>query len=139
MQTRATAPTSWEDCDDGDDVEPECVALVEDGFEWGEALGGARICVRSDEFRSGWVTAVCSGLTVDLREAAPSPDGATVHVQAALSSIEILVPPDWDVACDVGAIWSGVSERRERASTPAGPRPRLRIVGMVVAGGLSVR
>lgn len=137
MQTRATADIGWDEdfCEDG---EPERVATVEDGFERGAALSGLWIRVRSPEFRSGRVTAVLSGVTVDLRETALGPDGATIHVQAAGSGIDILVPPDWDVACDVDAICSGVGEQR---GTPrsAGLRPRLRITGMVVAGGLSVR
>jgi len=140
MQTRATASTDWED-DHDDDFEPERVATVEDGFERGAAFHGLWICVRSQELRSGRVTAVCSGVTVDLREATLSPEGATIHVQSALSGIEILVPPDWLVACDVDAICSGVGEHRRAAGSvaPAEPRPRLRIAGMVVAGGLSVR
>jgi hypothetical protein len=140
MQTRTTA-TDWDDDDydcDYDDFEPECVATVEDGFERGAALHGLWIHVQSQAFRSGRVTAVLSGVTVDLREAALSPEGATIHVQSALSGIHILVPPDWDVACDVDAVWGGVGAHR-RAPRSAGPRPRLRIAGMVVAGGLSVR
>jgi len=137
MQTKATTTPCWEE-DDGDDFEPECVSTAEDGFERGAAFHGLWICVRSQALRSGRVTAACSGVTVDLRQAALSPEGATIHVQSALSGIDILVPPDWDVACEVDAICSGVSERRW-APRSAEPRPRLRVVGMVVAGGLSVR
>ena len=143
MQTRTTATTGWDDyehdCDYDDyDYEPECVATVEDGFERGAALSGLWICVRSGEFRSGRVTAVLSGVTVDLREATLSPEGATIHVQSALSGIAIVVPPDWDVTWDVDGICSGMGEQR-RAPRSAEPRPCLRIAGMVVAGGLSVR
>jgi hypothetical protein len=138
MHSKATALSGWED-DDGDAFETErVVAVVEDGFERGVALDGMWLCVRSRELRSGSVTAVCSGVTVDLRGALLSPEGATIHVQSALSGIEVLVPADWEVACEVDAIWSGVSEQRPGASA-AEARPRLRIVGMVVAGGLSVR
>jgi hypothetical protein len=139
MQTRATATSNWEDDDcDCDDFELERVATVEDGFERGAALDDLWLRVRSHGFRSGRVNAVCSGVTVDLREAALSPEGATIHVQSALSDIDILVPRDWDVACDVDGICSEVDENR-RAPRSAGPRPRLRISGVVIAGGLSVR
>ena len=137
MQTRATASSAWDE-DYYDDFGPERVAMVEDGFERGAALDGLWIHVRSQEFRSGRVTAVVSGVTVDLREAALGPEGATIHVQSALSGIQLLVPAAWDVACDVDAIWSGVDENR-RAPAGGAPRPRLRIVGMVVAGAISVR
>jgi hypothetical protein len=139
MQTRATATSDWEDEDcDCDDFELERIATVEDGFERGAALDDLWLRVRSQGFRSGRVSAVFSGVTVDLREAALSPEGATIHVQSALSDIDILVPRDWDVACDVEGICSEVDEN-PRAPRSAEPRPRLRIRGMVIAGGLSVR
>jgi hypothetical protein len=136
MQTRTTALTGWDD--DDDDFGPECVATVEDGFERGTALSGLWLHVRSQQFRSGRVTAVLSGVTIDLREAELASEGATIHVQSALSGITLFVPPDWDVLWDVDAICGGVGEER-RPTRSAEPRPRLRIVGMVVAGGLSVR
>ncbi len=138
MHTKATATTGWNDYDYDDDFELERIATVGDGFERGAALHGLRIRVQAQAFRSGRVTAVLSGVTLDLRDAALAPEGATIHVQSALSGIDILVPPDWDITCDVDAICSGVGERR-RAPKSAEPRPRLRIAGMVVAGGLSVR
>jgi len=136
MHPRTTAITGWDD--DDDDFEPECVATVEDGFERGAALSGLWLHVCSQEFRSGRVTAVFSGVTIDLREAALSAEGATIHVQSALSGITILVPPEWHVVWDVDAICGGVGEQR-RPPRSVEPRPRLRIAGMVVAGGLSVR
>jgi len=153
MQTRTSANTGRhrygydydydydydDDClDDYDDFEPEWVGIVEDGFERGAALSGLWIRVRSQEFRSGRVTAALSGVTIDLREAALSPEGATISVQSALSGIAILVPPDWEVVWDVDGICSGMGDQR-RGPRSAEPRPRLRIAGMVVAGGLSVR
>ncbi len=138
MRTRATTTSGWDDYDDYDDYEPEHVALVDDGFERGAALNGLWIRVQAQEFRSGRVTAVLAGVTIDLREAALSPEGATLHVQSALSGITLLVPPDWEVACDVDVICGGVGDDR-RAPRAALPGPRLRIAGMVVAGGLSVR
>ncbi|HEY3497627.1 MAG TPA: LiaF domain-containing protein [Polyangiaceae bacterium] len=119
-------------------LEGSPVATVADSFERGAALGGLRILVRSEQFRSGRVTAVLSGITVDLREAALSPEGATIHVQSALSGIDIFVPPDWDVDCDVDAIGAGVGEDRCSAQPRRGG-PRLRVIGTVVAGSLSVR
>ena len=79
-----------------------------------------------------------SGVTVDLRDALPSPEGATLSVQSALSGIDILVPRDWEVVCDVDAVCGGIDGNRE-PSSPGAERPRLRVTGMVVAGGLCVR
>ena len=138
MHPRTTAITAWDDDDADDDFEPECVATVEDGFERGAAMSGLWLHVRSQAFRSGRVTAVLSGVTIDLREAELASDGATIHVQSALSGLTILVPPEWHVVWDVDAICGGVGEQR-RPQRSAETRPRLRVAGMVVAGGLSVR
>lgn len=110
----------------------------EDSFDHGAALEDVSYRVRSQRFRGGTLTAVMCGVTVDLREAALSPDGATLSVQSAMSGIDILVPRDWNVVCDVDVVWGGVEG--ERFPPPLRERaPRLRLTGMVVAGGLCVR
>lgn len=138
--TRAITTTDWYE-DGGDEFELKRVAVVEDGFERAAALDGWWICVRSRELRSGRLSALGAGVTVDFREAALSLEGATIDLQSALSGVELLVPPDWEVVCDVDAVFGGVRDRRRAAGPmrPGRPRPRLRITGMVVAGGLSVR
>jgi predicted membrane protein len=109
-----------------------------DSFERGAALSDLNIRVRSRQFRGGSLTAVMAGVTVDLREAALDPDGATIRVQSAMSGIDILVPHDWDVVCDVDLVLGGLDG--ERFPPPDSEhRPRLRLTGMVVAGGLCVR
>jgi predicted membrane protein len=115
------------------------ISTREDSFDHGAALDDLSIRVQSRQFRGCVLTAVMSGVTVDLREAALSPDGATISVQSALSGIHILVPQDWDVVCDVGLVWGEVEGERF-APPPASERgPRLRVTGMVVGGGLRVR
>jgi predicted membrane protein len=120
------------------DTLPESISTDADSFQRGTALDDLNIRVRSRAFRGGNLTAVMAGVTVDLREAALSPDGATIHVQSALSGIDILVPRDWTVDCEVDAVCGGVDgERFTPASGTTGPR--LRLTGTVVAGGLCVR
>jgi predicted membrane protein len=120
------------------DTLPESISTEDDSFQRGTALDDLNIRVRSRTFRGGNLTAVMAGVTVDLREAALSPDGATIHVQSALSGIDILVPRDWAVDCEVDAVCGGIDgERFISASGTTGPR--LRLTGTVVAGGLCVR
>jgi predicted membrane protein len=120
------------------DREPERISTEDDSFQRGAAFDDLEICVRSRQFRGASLTAVASGVVVDLRDAALCPEGATITVQSALSGIDILVPNDWSVDCEVGAVCGGVDGQRSRA-IPAQPGPRLRVTGMVVAGGLCVR
>lgn len=114
------------------------IASDEDSFEHGAALDELSIRVRSRTFRGGTLTAVMSGVTVDLREAGLGPDGATISLQSAFTDIDILVPRDWDVVCDLGAVWGGI--HGERFPPPSNEQgPRLRLTGMVVAGNVCVR
>lgn len=110
----------------------------EDSFERGATLAGLKLSVQSQRFRKGHITAVMAGVMLDLRDAALSPEGATISVQSALSGIDILVPPSWDVVCDVDSVWGGVNGSRVPDRRALGG-PRLTVKGMVVAGGLRVR
>ena len=124
--------------DFGDDWQVVPISTDQDSFQRGAALDDLNLRVRSQKFRGAMLTAVMSGVTVDLREAALSPDGATISVQSALSGIYVLVPREWHVVCDVEVVWGGVDG--ERFPPPANEQaPRLRLTGMVVAGGLCVR
>jgi hypothetical protein len=117
---------------------PEPICTDQDSFERGAALDELDLRVRSRRFSVGRLTAVMSGVTLDLREATLGPDGATISVQAALSDIDILVPSDWDVVCDLGTVFARVDGRR--FPPPSAQRgPRLRLTGMVVAGGVCIR
>lgn len=135
-QRYATAE-DWFEEDEFEELS-EPFVTEDESFAQGAAFDGFRIEVKSRKFRSGTVTAVLSGVTVDLRDASLSPDGATLSVQSALSGITILVPRDWEIVCDVEAVCGGISGDR-RSSATGGARPRLRVTGTVVAGGLSVR
>jgi predicted membrane protein len=114
------------------------ITADEDRFERGAALDDVTYRVRSRQFRGGSLTAVMCGVTVDLREAALVPEGATLSVQSAMSGIHILVPREWDVVSDVDVVWGGVDGGRFPPPSRGGA-PRLRLTGMVVAGGLCVR
>ena len=121
-----------------EDLRLEPIYMHQDSLDYGAALDDLDIRVRSRQFRGGSLTAVMSGVTIDLREATLSPAGATLSVQSALSGIDILVPRHWHVVCEVNAVWGGVSSERFPPSESQ-PGPRLRLTGMVVAGGLCVR
>jgi predicted membrane protein len=137
QQHRYATAEDWFEEDEFEELS-EPFVTEDESFEQGAAFDGFRIQVKSRKFRSGTVTAVLSGVTVDLRDALPSPEGATLSVQSALSGITILVPRDWEVICDVEAVCGGISGDRTSSGTGS-ERPRLRVTGTVVAGGLSVR
>ena len=121
-----------------EDIEATPICTDEDSFERGAAFDDLDLRVRSRAFQGGRVTAVMCGVTIDLREAGLGPEGATISVQAAMGGIEIIVPRDWDVVCDVQAVWGSVDGKRF-PPTARDRGPRLRLTGMVVAGGLRIR
>lgn len=123
--------------DDGEDDRPHPVFTDDDTFDRGAALEGLKLRVCSQRFRGGRITAVLSGITLDLRDAVMSPDGATIQVQSAASGIDILVPGHWDVVCDVSAVCGGVDAGRRPNAGPGGPK--LRVAGTIVVGALCVR
>jgi predicted membrane protein len=141
MPTRAMERTTELDFDDDDEFDrpPQLHVTDADSFERGAACGGLAIHVSSQCFRSGQVTAVFSGVTVDFREAVLAAEGATLSVQAALSSIDVLVPAHWRVVCEVDAVLGGVRGQRPGTVAGATSAPCLRVTGTVVASGLSVR
>ena len=140
MQARSMERAAHTDFDDDEfDGPPELHVTDADTFERGAACSGLAIHVSSQRFQGGRVTAVFSSVTVDLRDAMIGPDGATLDVQAALSSIDILVPNDWHVVCDVHAVLGGVGGQRLRRPASETTGPRLRVTGTVVTSGLTVR
>lgn len=115
------------------------ICTDDDTFERAAALDDLFLRVQSRRFRGGTLTAVMSGVTVDLRGAALSSEGATIRVQSALSGVHILVPRDWDVVCDVGLVWGETEGERFAAPAASEQKPQLRVTGMVVGGGLCVK
>lgn len=123
--------------DDWDDA-PIPVRTNAEQFERGVTLDGLRIRVDSQAFRRGRVTAMLSGLTIDLRSAKLAPEGAVIDVQSAASGVDILVPAGWQVDCELETLLGAV----HAPAPPVGseqPSPRLRVTGTIVAGGLSVQ
>jgi hypothetical protein len=128
-----------DELDEDDESSPRGpVYTSEDCFERAAAFDGLKLRVQSKQFRSGRITAVLSGVTLDLRDAELCAEGATISVQSALSGIDILVPSGWHVVCDVDGVMSGVDDGCARTE-PTERGPRLTVTGVAVASGLAVR
>lgn len=107
-------------------------------FQRTAALAGLTFRVESKHLERGHVTALLSGVTVDMRDAELAPEGAVLSIQSAMSGIDILVPASWQVVCEIDPVFGGVDGDRLREN-PEQEGPVLRIIGSVVAGGLTVR
>jgi hypothetical protein len=106
-------------------------------------MGRSEHTSRATTFEGADVTNLMGRSELDLREATLAPgDDATVRVVSAMGAVVLRVPQGWTV--DTGAVSAlgGVVDERSRSleaeSTP-GPRPRLRLSGLVMFGRLTIR
>ena len=89
----------------------------------------------SDSFRGGSVTAVMSGIEIDLRKASLSGGTASIDVVSFWGGIEIKVPAGWVVDGRVVAVMGAFENKVDSPVTPGAPRLVLRghaIMGAVV-------
>jgi hypothetical protein len=89
----------------------------------------------SDSFRGGSVTAVMSGVEIDLRKASLGGGTAYVDVVAFWGGIDIKVPAGWVVDGRVVAVMGAFENKVDSPVTPGAPRLVLRghaIMGAVV-------
>jgi len=100
-------------------------------------LGGMRRTVNAQAFVGGEVTALMSGLTVDLRGAQLADGHAVLDVFAMWGGIEVLAPAGWRVISRVTPLLGAVVDAMPE---PAGAdAPTLELRGLAVMGGLDVR
>ena len=101
-------------------------------------LSSARVATRSQQFRSGSLTAVLGGITLDLSEAAPVATGAVVDATAVLGSVTVLVPRGWLVELRGVPILGGWDDTTDRSAIGSGA-PRLEVRALVALGGIEVK
>jgi hypothetical protein len=78
------------------------------------------------------------GGLIDFREADFGTGVTELHVSCVMGGMQIIVPPELAVDCEVAAIMGGVDERHA-PSTPDPGRAVLRITGSVIMGGLDIQ
>lgn len=100
-------------------------------------MAGVTRRVQSQQLRGAEVTAVMGGVELDLRGAKAAEREVIVDVFATWGGIEIYVPDDWIVACEVTPIMGAVEEIIRPVSE--GATTTLVIRGMVIMGGVEIR
>ena len=91
---------------------------------------------RASAFRGGSMFAWFGGISVDLRGAKLSPDGAHLDLHALNGGIAIKVPEGWRVRSSMGAVAGGVDVRAPEPE--AADAPALTLDGFAVFGGVAV-
>ena len=111
------------------DAESDEVALV-------AIFDGIDLESRATGFRGGSMFAWYGGISVDLRGATLSPDGAHLDLHALNGGIAIRVPEGWRVQSNLRAVMGGVEARAPEPE--AAGAPTLTLDGFAVFGGVAV-
>lgn len=101
-------------------------------------FSGAQIRVESQAWKGGELGVTAGGVEVDLRNARLAPEGAVLDVRVVMGGVDIRVPDTWQVNCDVTPLFGGADDMT-RTTQGAEDAPRLRVVGTVTLGGVTIR
>jgi predicted membrane protein len=102
-------------------------------------FGGPKLKCTSQQFHGAWLTAVFGGIELDLREALPAAEGASVNATAAFGGIEVLVPKGWRISVRCTPIFGGVEDKTEPAGPLPDDAPALHIDAVTVFGGVEIK
>ena len=86
-----------------------------------------------------WAVSVLGGCKLDLREAQLGPGVTEVRVLGILGGIDVLVPPDVRVECSGIGILGGFGHHGAADSTQDPDAPVIRVSGLAILGGVSVK
>ncbi len=93
---------------------------------------------RASAFRGGSMFAWFGGISVDLRAAKLSPEGAQLDLHALNGGIAITIPEGWRVRSNMRAVAGGVDARVPEPEPEAEDVPTLTLDGFAVFGGIAV-
>ena len=99
---------------------------------------GANLRIESQAWKGGELGVTAGGVELDLRNARLDPEGALLDVRVVMGGIDMRVPDTWQIVCEVTPLLGGADDIT-RAPQGVSGAPRLRIVGTVTLGGLTIR
>jgi predicted membrane protein len=102
-------------------------------------FGGPQVASTSQRFRGASLTAICGGVTLDLRRARPAPEGATVSSTAVMGGIDILVPRGWKVTTSGTPIFGGIDDKVDRTGELPKDAPALHVDAVAIFGDVDVK
>jgi predicted membrane protein len=110
----------------------------EDHLDRQFTCAGAQLRVESQAWKGGHIAVTAGGVELDLRQAQLDPRGAVLTLRVLMGGVDIRVPDTWQVHCDVMPLLGGADDST-RSTQGATSAPRLRIIGNVTLGGVSVQ
>jgi predicted membrane protein len=102
-------------------------------------FGGPNLVSAARQFRGAWLTAIFGGVTLDLRDACPAPEGASINATVAFGGIDILVPRGWRISVRSTPIFGGLDDKTDHSEPTPDDAPNLHIDAVVVFGGVDIK
>lgn len=102
-------------------------------------FGGPKLASTSQHFRGAWLTAIVGGITLDLRDAALAPEGASINATAACGGIDILVPKGWRISVRSTPIFGGLDDKTDHSRELPPDAPTLHVDALTVLGGVDIK
>jgi predicted membrane protein len=114
-------------------------ATDEDVIRSTAVFGGPKLASTAQSFQGAWLTAIFGGITLDLRDAHPAPDGASINATVAFGGVDILVPKGWRISVRSTPIFGGLDDKTDRSQPPAADAPTLHVDAVSIFGGVSIK
>lgn len=102
-------------------------------------FGGPKLVSTSQRFHGAWLTAIFGGIKLDLRDARPAPEGASINATVAFGGIDILVPKGWRLSVRSTPVFGGLEDKTDHSSPPAADAPMLHVDAVTVFGGVDIK
>lgn len=102
-------------------------------------FGGPKVSSASRHFRGAWLTAFFGGITLDLRDAVPASDGASLNATVAFGGVDILVPKGWRISVRSTPIFGGLDDKTDHGVPLAEDAPALHVDALCVFGGVTIK
>lgn len=84
------------------------------------------------------VRVVLGSATLDLRQAVLQPGPIELELHIILGSLDLIIPPGWQIENECGAILGSVEQHSAAAPPSAAPRQVLRLTGRVTLASLTI-
>lgn len=102
-------------------------------------FGGSELASANRQLRGAALTAVFGGVALDLRDAQPGPDGASITATAVFGGIDILVPKGWRITVRSMPIFGGLDDKTDHSVAVAEDAPALHVDAVSIFGGVSIK
>jgi hypothetical protein len=101
-------------------------------------FSGAQLRIESQDWKGGELGVTAGGVELDLRNARLNTEGALLDLRVLMGGVDIRVPDTWQVILEVTPFLGGADDV-SRSTQGASGSPRLRVIGTVTLGGVTVR